>query len=265
MRTRTSSRKELIQPAILLVALGMPSIALAQQPAGPIDAQVQADVQGQLHGKQYRGVHAEVANGVVTLTGGVDRLADKRDAEKRVARSHEAVSVNDQIVVNVPPGISDAQIYNKLGKALAYDREGYGSFPFNSINLSVHDGIAELGGEVVEPTDKESAIGLVINTPGVRGLVDHLQVAPVSPMDWGLRRALYQAVYGSPQLNKYAIDPVKPIRIVVINGHAVLTGSVLDSGDREIAGMRANGVGGLFSVENDIAVAGQGSSSEQHR
>ncbi|MGI4828417.1 MAG: BON domain-containing protein [Janthinobacterium lividum] len=261
---RTGSGKNVIWRAALF-CLCTTLRAYGQQPAEPTDAQIQSDIQHQLHGKQYRGVHAEVASGAVTLTGEVDRLADKLDAEKRIARTHEAASVNNQIVVNVPPGLSDQQIYTKLGKALAYDREGYGSFPFNSINLRVHDGIAEIGGEVVDPVDKDSAIGLVTDTAGVRGLVDHLQVAPVSPMDWGLRHALYQAVYGAPQLTRYAIDPVKPIRMVVMNGHAVLTGSVISNSDREIAGMRANGVPGLFSVENNIEVAGQGSSSEQHK
>ena len=91
----------------------------------------------------------------------------------------------------------------------------------------------------------------------MRGLVDHLQVAPTSPNDWQLRRALYRAVYGAPQLNKYAIDPAKPIRIVVVNGHATLAGVVNNRGDREVAGIQANTVPGVFSVANDIAVAGQ--------
>lgn len=250
---------------VLCLSTGM--AVRAQQPAGPPDAQVQADALGQLHGKQFRGVHAEVAAGVVTLTGDVDRLSDKLDAEKRVARTHEAASIRNEI--NVPSGMTDQQLYNKLGKGLAYDREGYGSFPFNSINLRVQNGVAEIGGEVVDPVDKESAIGLVTNTVGVRGLVDHLQVAPPSSVDWSIRHALFQAVYGAPQLSRYAIDPVKPIRIVVVNGHAILTGSVQSNGDREVAGIRANGVPGVFSVENDIQVAGQGagqeaSSSEQH-
>ena len=249
----------------LALSLGPGFLAAAQGLGGPPDAQIQANIQGQLRGKQFRDVQAQVAGGVVTLTGSVNRLADKLDAEKRVNRTHEAASVNDQIAVNVPPGISDEQLFAKLGKALAYDRQGYGTLPFNSITLRIHDGVAEVGGEVVEPADKDSAIGLVTNTPGVRGLIDHLQVAPLSSVDWNIRRALYAAIYGAPQLNKYGIDPVKPIRIVVTNGHAVLTGSVQDNGDREIAGIRANGVPGVFSVENDLQVAGGGSSSEEHR
>ena len=234
-----------------------PQLLAQQQPAGPPDAQVQADAQKQLHGKQFRDVQVQVVNGVATLTGAVDLLMDKLDAEKRVARMHETASIMNQITVDVPPGITDQQIYNKLGTKLAYDREGYGTLPFNSITLQVQNGTALIGGEVVEPADKDSAIGLVTGMPGVRGIVDHLQVAPLSPDDWRIRRALFQAIYGAPQFQRYAIDPGKPIRIVVLNGHATLTGVVSGSGDREFAGIRANTVPGIFSVTNDLQVQGE--------
>ena len=239
--------------ALSLALLALP--AAAQQPTS--DAQLQADVQHQLNKKQFRDVHAQVQNGTVTLTGSVSVLADKLDAVKRVDKTHEAAAIHDEITVNAAE-VSDQQLYNKLGKALAFDRSGYPSFPFNAITLEVHDGVAVVGGEVVEPVDKDSAIGLVANTPGVRGLVDHLKVAPVSPMDWGIRRAEYQAVYGSSVATKYAVDPGKPIRIVVDNGHVALTGVVLNQGDKDILGLRANGVPGVFSVANDLQVQGRG-------
>ena len=251
------STRQTFQNAALALVMATSLYVHAQQPAGPPDAQVQADAQKQLHPKQFRDVHVQIAAGVATLTGAVDLLADKIDAEKRIARMHETASIDNQITVDTPPGITDAQIYNKLGSKLAFDREGYGTLPFNSITLRLQNGIASIGGEVVEPADKESAIGIVTNTPGVRGIQDQLQVAPLSPNDWRLRHDLFAAIYGAPQLNKYAIDPGKPIRIVVINGHATLTGVVQDRGDREIAGIRANGVPGVFSVTNDLQVQGE--------
>ncbi len=243
--------------ALMISAPLWVQVTKAQQPAGPPDAQVQADAQKQLRGKQFRDVHVQIANGVATLTGAVDLLADKLDAEKRIARMHETASIANQITVDTPPGITDAQISNKLGRKLAFDREGYGTLPFNSMTLRIQNGIAQIGGEVVEPVDKESAIGLVTNTPGVRGIEDHLQVAPLSPNDWRLRHALYDAIYGAAQLNRYALDPGKPIRIVVINGQATLVGVVGNRGDREMAGLRANGVPGVFSVTNDLQVEGE--------
>jgi osmotically-inducible protein OsmY len=234
--------------------MAVPAAARAQRGS---DAQIQADAQKQLSNKKFSGVHVEVHNGVVQLTGQVDRYADKADAQKRIEKMHEAASIENQINVAGGTNVSDDQLYQKLGKALAYDRAGYPDFPFNELTLQVHNGVVTVGGVVAQPVAKDSALGLIANTPGVRDVVDHIQVAPVSPMDDRIRAEEYRAVYGTPQLNKYAINPAKPIRIIVVNGHVTLVGVVDDKGDRDIAGIRANGVPGVFSVQNDLQVAGQ--------
>jgi len=237
----------------LLVATTIP-VASAQQGS---DAQIQADAQKQLSNKRFSAVQVQVQNGVAHLTGQVSRYVDKADAQKRIERMHETESITNDIKVSGGPTVSDDELRQKLGKALAYDRQGYPSYPFNSLTLQVHDAVATVGGVVVEPVDKDSALGAVANTPGVRDVVDHIQVAPLSPNDNRIRADVFHAVYGAPQLNKYAIDPAKPSRIVVMNVHVVLTGAVDSNSDREIAGIRANGVPGVFSVTNDLQVAGQ--------
>ena len=55
-------------------------------------------------------------------------------------------------------------------------------------------------------------------------------------------------------LSKYAIDPARPIRIIVDNGHVVLYGSVDNTMDKNVAGIRANQLFGAFSVENKLVV-----------
>ncbi len=244
-------------PTLALGALLLTGPAFAQAD----NAKLQADVQHQLDKKEFRDVQAQVQGGTVTLTGSVKLLSDKMDAEKRVKKTHEVSSINNQIQVRVPENVSDQELFNKIGKQLAYDRQGYGTLPFNSITLQIHNGVVLLGGEVVEPTDKESAIGIVTNTPGVRGFIDKLQVAPVSPQDWQIRRAMYQALYGSSVGTKYAVDPGKPIRIMVINGHVTLTGVVNSELDKNLLGVRAQSVPFVFSVNNDLQVAGQHSES----
>lgn len=243
---------------IVLTACLVASPALAQ---APNDTQLKSDVQHQLNKKQFHDVQSQVSNGVVTLTGTVRLLADKLDAQKRVEKTHEAASINNQITVAAGE-VSDQELYNKLGKALAYDRQGYPSFPFNSIGLQVKNGAVLLTGEVVDPVDKDSALAIVTNTVGVRDLVDRLKVAPNSPNDWSIRRAMYQAVYGASVSTKYAIDPGKPIRIVVDNGHVTLVGVVLNEGDKQIIYQRARSVPNAFSVTNDLQVAGQGRESQ---
>ena len=162
-----------------------------------------------------------------------------------------------RIEVAVPEGITDAALHDKLGKALVYDRVGYGTTVYNNITLGVDHGVVTLGGTVYGPTDKDSAISLVANTPGVRDIVDNLDVAPVSPMDDRIRVAEARAIYGYPSLNRYALDPAKTIRITVVNGHVTLNGVVDSKADRDTAGIRANTVPGVFAVENHLQIAGQ--------
>lgn len=241
--------------AAALVAAGMLATPIWAQ-ANANDQQLQAEVQRSLDSGKYSGVHVTAANSVVTLTGSVDRLADKLDAEKKARKVKHVASVNDQIRV-AGESVSDAELTQKLGTALIYTGQGYGDVTFNALTLQVHDGVATVGGVVVQPIDKENAINLVKNTKGVRGLVDRIQVAPLSPADDRVRFDTARAVYGAAQLNRYALDPAKPIRISVVNGHVTLTGVVDSAADKNVAFLRANGVPGAFSVTNDLLVRGQ--------
>jgi osmotically-inducible protein OsmY len=50
------------------------------------------------------------------------------------------------------------------------------------------------------------------------------------------------------------MDPARPIRIIVDNGHVTLYGSVDSTMDKTVAGIRANQLFGAFSVENKLVV-----------
>jgi hyperosmotically inducible protein len=66
---------------------------------------------------------------------------------------------------------------------------------------------------------------------------------------------LYRAIYQSEgPLFKYALRSVGPIHILVKNGHVTLKGVVASEGDKQIAGIAANGVSGVFGVTNDLKV-----------
>jgi osmotically-inducible protein OsmY len=114
-----------------------------------------------------------------------------------------------------------------------------------------------LGGHSHDYPNRDSALAVVSTQPGVKDVVDNIEVDPVSPMDDGIRVAVARAVYGFSSLNRYAIDPAKPIRISVQNGHVELYGVVDSQADKNVAGIQANSVPGVFSVENHLEVAGQ--------
>lgn len=227
------------------------------QAQGDNDSKLEADVHKALGNKKFSNVTTSVRNGDVVLSGTVDSYAEKEDADRRVHHVSRVRGVDNEIQVAGGSNISDEALRDKLAKQLAYDRVGYGTTAFNNINIGVRNGVVTLSGTVYGPTDKDSALSLVAHTPGVKDVIDNLEVAPVSPLDDQLRLRLARVIYGDPALQKYAIDPAKPIRITVVNGNVTLSGVVDSKMDHDIAGIRANGVPGVFKVVNDLQVAGE--------
>ena len=240
-----------------IFVLVTPGVRLSAQSGD--DAKIQQDLQKALKGSRFKDVHATVQNGTIKLTGSVPVFQDKEDADKKAHHSKKTVPIENDIEVAAPE-ISDAALQAKLAKGLAYDRVGYGN-AFNAITVTVRNGVVTLGGNALGPVAASSALSLVGNTPGVRDIVDQIQVDPLSGFDNDTRLKVAQAVYGFPSLNKYAMDPAAPIRITVVNGHVILSGVVLNQADKDAAGIRANTVSGVFSVTNNLQVAN--SSSER--
>jgi osmotically-inducible protein OsmY len=234
----------------------MGAIAQAPAPQSGADAQIQADLAHSLNNKRLHGVSVQVANGVVVLTGSVQNLEDKIDAGKKAQKVHNVASVQNQIQVEGPT-VSDEELRNKLLTKLFYDREGYPEHPFNAITASVQNGIVTLGGLVVLPVDKDSAESVVAEYPGVKGMIDNIQVAPLSPNDNRIRQNVANAIYNYQAFTRYKMDPGNPIRIIVLNGNVTLVGTVNNEGDKEQAYLRANGVPGVFKVTNSLQVEGQ--------
>src|SRR5271155_552747 len=125
---------------------------------------------------------------------------------------------------------------------------------FDNIAFKVDGGTVTLLGQVVRPSLKSDAGNAVKHIEGVEKVDNQIDVLPPSPMDDRLRRRLYRAIYGYPALEKYALGVQKPIRIIVKNGHVTLEGVVDNEGDKNFAGIRANGVSGIFSVTNNLQV-----------
>ena len=115
------------------------------------------------------------------------------------------------------------------------------------------DGTVVLTGQVTRPTTKSRAANAVEHIEGVTRVANNVEVLPLSPSDDRLRIALYRAVYSGP-LFRYQVGSLNTIHIIVDRGHVTLKGQVSSSGDRTIAGVRANQVPGVFSVENELAV-----------
>src|ERR1700720_2209706 len=125
---------------------------------------------------------------------------------------------------------------------------------FDTIAFKVDGSTVTLLGQVVRPSLKSDAENALKHIEGVEKVENQIEVLPASSMDDQLRLVLYRAIYGYPALEKYALGVQKPIRIIVKNGHVALEGVVDSEADKNLAGMRANGVPGIFSVANNLRV-----------
>ena len=238
-----------------LLVTGIFSVGLVAQTAsaGRYDGDIQSRVSQQLAAKkEFRNLHAATEDGIVTLTGTVDLYQQKLDAAKKVRKTEKVQGVRNLIAVssNVP----DEQLAAQLDRKLYFDRIGYEN-EFNFVTVAVKDGVTTVSGETRTEVGRDSALALVNRTPGVKDVVNDIQVSPVSIFDDDIRIRALRAIYHDSVLGRYATDPAAPIRIVVSNGKLSLYGTVENTMDKQIAGMRANQVSGVFSVANNLVVA----------
>ena len=152
----------------------------------------------------------------------------------------------------------------------------YGVFDY--IHFAIQGDTVVLRGNASRPTLKSTIENTVKRIEGVNKVTNEIEVLPVSPNDDRLRAAVYASIYRYPALQRYTAnrggprgmpsvaraaggitnDPpmgFHPIHIIVQNGNVTLTGVVDSDMDLAIAGMRANSVPGVFSVDNDLQVA----------
>ena len=125
---------------------------------------------------------------------------------------------------------------------------------FDFIAFKVDGSTVTLLGQVVRPSLKSDAENAIKHIEGVEKVDNQIEILPPSPMDDGLRIRLYRSIYGYSSLEKYALGVQKPIRIVVKSGRVTLEGVVDNDTDKNLAGLRANSVPGIFAVKNNLQV-----------
>jgi hyperosmotically inducible protein len=129
---------------------------------------------------------------------------------------------------------------------------------FDNLAYKVEGDKVTLYGQVTRPTLKSDAEAAVKSIEGVASIVNNIEVLPLSPMDDQLRRAVYRAIYGDPGLSRYSIQAVPSVHIIVKNGNVTLEGVVDNETDKNLANIRASAVPNVFSVTNNLFVAGEG-------
>lgn len=123
---------------------------------------------------------------------------------------------------------------------------------FDNFSFRLDGGRVTLLGQVATPTLKTSAERVVKGIEGVEAVDNQIEVFPLSPNDDRIRMAVYRAIYSQPALQRYGLQAVPPIHILVKNGNVMLEGVVANEGDKNIANIQARGVSGVFSVVDHL-------------
>jgi len=172
------------------------------------------------------------------------------------------------------PGVDENQL--RVAKKVRHE---LAMLPFYSVfdNLQFSlegDHTVILSGQTIRPTIKSGAENVVKRVEGVTRVINNIEVLPLSPFDYRIRRAEFRAIYSQPALSRYALQAGVgvpfldlrstslsgvnlPIHIIVKNGHVTLVGVVASAMDKNVAGIAANSVSNVFSVENDLQVEGR--------
>ena len=228
------------------------------------DGEIQDHLNKDLKSDKFNNVQARVQDGLVYLSGTVDKYSDREKAEHKVASIHNVKGVRDEIEV-AGKRVGDDQLRKELADKLRYGRLSNGMQVFDSLNLGVQDGYVTLSGQVRDESDRDYAESVAARTPGVRGVHNEIQVEQNGAMDEELRYRVARAIYGYPTLQMYATDPQAPIRIVVENGNVTLYGYVSSDVDKNVAAMQARQVFGVKNVDNKLMTPSDMKKSDRER
>jgi hyperosmotically inducible protein len=195
-------------------------------------------------------VQVTYTGGVATLTGTVDDLESKLDAEKAAQKTPGVTRVVDNIQVRAE-GVGDQQIFEQARhEILTYYAYGV----FDNVDLAAHNGTLIVSGQVTQPFKKNDIGKMLASVKGVAVLQNNLEVLPNSMFDDRLRLQLARAIYRDPYFIYYANQAIPPIHIIVKNGNVTLEGVVASAMDRTKAEMAARLTGLSFSVVDNLQV-----------
>jgi hyperosmotically inducible periplasmic protein len=127
---------------------------------------------------------------------------------------------------------------------------------FDSVGYQVNGTEVTLTGQVTSEhaVTKDDAEHSVKSIPGVTKVTNNIEVLPPSPYDNQIRRAEYRAIFSKGDLGGYTMGAIPQVHIIVKGGHVTLEGTVMNQMDKTMAGIAANTVPGVFSVENNLNI-----------
>jgi osmotically-inducible protein OsmY len=184
-------------------------------------------------------------DGVITLSGHVERFAEKQAAQSAVLRVKGVKAVAEEIEVKLPFDVKrgDDDIASAAVERLAWDS----TLPRGAVKVTVQDGWVTLTGEVDWHFEHDAAAQDVRRLWGVIGVSNQITLKP-RVNTYNLTSEISAALHRS----WFAPNDIK---VVADGGKVTLTGHVKSWSERELAGSTAWGARGATDVENYLIIA----------
>jgi osmotically-inducible protein OsmY len=181
-------------------------------------------------------------DGTITLTGYIDTYTGKLAAERAAKRVQGVRAVANDIDVRLKLDRTDPDIATDAAVALQLR----GTVP-ESVQAVVHNAHVTLTGEVKWLYQKEDAEKAVRHIPGVRHVLNHIDVTP-HPAGRDVRRRIVQALHHNADVD------ARHVKVQVSGDTATLTGTVGTWLQRDSAERAAADAPGIREVVNRIIV-----------
>jgi len=180
--------------------------------------------------------------GAVTLTGLIDSYAGKLAAERAAKRVRGVRAVANEVEVRLKLDRTDSDVAADAARAL----DLYATIP-SGVKAAVHNGHVTLTGRVPWPYQKTDAEKVVRHIRGVRGVFNHLTLAPRA-VERDVQHRITAALHRNANLDAGQIA-------VTVDGNTVmLTGTVRTWLERDSAERAVADGPGITTVINQIAV-----------
>ena len=124
---------------------------------------------------------------------------------------------------------------------------------FDHISFKVEGSTVTLYGKVLSLGTRKTAERVVEKIDGVTEVVNNIENLPPSPYDDRIRYSIVRRFIEAPALYGYLREPNPSVRIIVQGGRVTLEGYVNNSGTANLMNILANGVTGVFSVNNNLS------------
>ena len=214
------------------------------------DLELQRDVQEELNWEpsvNAAGVGVIVKDGVVTIEGRLDSLAEKWAAERAAKRVAGVKALAVEVEV-VPPGPSERTDAD-IARAAEYALQWSVWVPVDHIKVMVEKGRVTLEGQVDSEFQRIKAENAIRRLKGVKGILNEVTVKPLAkPTDV---KAKIEAAF-----KRSAILEAQRIVVKSDGATVTLTGSVRNWAERNEAERAAWAAPGVTKVNDFITTVG---------